>query len=122
MAPHPDLGRVGLRILLDGRDRVEHVDGVIGLAVRAARLTLGSVVAAIVDAEDDIAAARQPIDVSDVALGGHIHSGRDVAVVEDNRRKTAFWLGTVWHSQQPVNLEALRQVIGVEALVVAAGL
>ncbi|MDD5369902.1 MAG: hypothetical protein PHQ40_12515 [Anaerolineaceae bacterium] len=61
--------RVSLREALQGSDGIEHVDGIAGIAVRPGWIPFRPGVAVVVDAEDDISGACQPIHVGDVALG-----------------------------------------------------
>src|SRR2546427_9688118 len=76
--------------------------------------------AAIVRLEHEVAMTGKPIDIGDVALGRPVLRGRDVAMVEDDHGPTAGRLASVWHRQQPEDLEAVGPIRRDVAAVVAA--
>src|SRR5438046_10167923 len=76
--------------------------------------------AAIVRLEHEVAMTGKPIDIGDVALGRPVLRGRDVAMVEDDHGPTAGRLASVWHGQQPEDLEAVGPIRRDVAAVVAA--
>ncbi len=80
--------RVGIDVIqtLDRGQAIEHVDGVIRVAVGTACLTFGKAMPTIVGTEDNIAIAGKAIDIGDVTLGRPIDLRRNVAVVEDDGR------------------------------------
>src|ERR671924_1801773 len=110
MAPHADPIWVGIRIALHRSDGVEHIYGVAWAAISPTGLSLRPVVTAIVGPEDDIAAARDQVNIGDVAFRCPVNIWRDKAMIEDDHRPACWGFLPVGHCHEGIDFESFREI------------
>src|SRR5258706_2392606 len=103
MSPHADALGVSIWIFFHGGNGVEHINGVIGIAVCAAGNTFGAIVSAIIGTEDDIAAACDQIHIGDISFSCLIYIWRNISVIEDDNGPACAWLIATGHGHQGVD-------------------